>query len=491
MMFAVGDVSITQRVAVNAVALTAGRIVLAVTGVASVALATRYLGVSSFGALATGTAVITVLGPLTDAGLVTVGAREMARRPDETDALAGTIVAIGLALSLLAMGVGVGAAFLVYGGDSLTREAILLLLIGVPAAAPVGAANAYFLSQQKAYLAVLASAVGGLLTVALLGLGVWLDWGFRGVVLAYVANGVGYGACLVALSIGRVRLRPLLDPKLWRTLVRWALPVGGVIFVHTLYARIDLILLSLLSTSANVGLYGVAYRIVDALYALPYTVAITLMPELARLTAHRWRVDELMQKAFVIMELAAIPLLVLFLVFADQVVRVVAGPGFHEAASVLRIVMVAVFFSYLSAVFFQALIALDRQVRLLQLWGLVLTVNVILNLALIPPLGAEGAGLALIVTDALALAVAMFLYGQHGSVPRPQATTKLVLAATAMGAVGFATSQIPWSAPLVLALGGMLSCAVYVAALYAVRAVPPEVHVTLVMPVVRRLRRGR
>ena len=104
--------TIAERLAVNAMVLTAGRVVLVITGVISVGLATRYLGVSAFGALATGTALLGALGPLTDAGLVTIGAREMAKRPAEIDRLAGAIVAIGLALSLLALGVGMAAAFL-------------------------------------------------------------------------------------------------------------------------------------------------------------------------------------------------------------------------------------------------------------------------------------------------------------------------------------------------------------------------------------------
>lgn len=486
-----GAASIGQRVAVNAAALAAGRVVLIVTGVVSVGLATRYLGVSTFGALATGTALLGVLGPLTDAGLVTVGAREMAKRPGEIDRLAGTIVAISLILSLVAVAIGLGAAFLVYGHNEDTQQAILLLMISVPAAAPVGAANAYFLSQQKSYLATLASVVGSLFTVALLVLAIWLDWGFAGIVLAYVANSLGYGACLVALSLGRVSLRPVIDPEIWRPLVRWALPVGSAFFVHTLYFRIDLLMLSPLGTAQDVGFYGLVFRIVDALYALPYVVAITLMPELARLADHRRRVDELMQKAFVVMALVAAPLLVLFLAFADQVVNAVAGPDFAGAAQILRIVMVAVFFSYLCAVFLQALIALNRQVRLLQLWLLVLAANVVLNLVLIPPFGAVGAASALVVTDALALAVAMALYRTLGSVPRPRGAGRLLLAAAAMAAVGFAASRLPWADPAVLALGGALSCAVYAAALYALRAMPEEVHAGLVMPVVNRLSRRR
>lgn len=484
--------TIAQRLAVNAVALAAGRVVLVVTGVISVGLATRYLGVGAFGALATGTALLGVLGPLTDAGLVTIGAREMAKRPAEIDRLAGAIVAIGLALSLLAIAAGLAAALLVYRDDRLTQQAILLLLISVPAAAPVGAANAYFLSQQRAYLGTFASIAGGVLTLAMLGLAIWLDWGFAGIVLAYVANGLGYGACLLALSLGRVNLRPVIDPDLWRTLLRWALPVGGALFVHTLYMRIDLLMLSLLGSTEDVSFYGLTYRVVEALYALPYVVAITLMPELARLAEHPRRVDELMQKAFVVMQLVATPLLVLFLAFADEVVDVVAGPGFGGAATILRIVIVAVFFSYLSAVFLQVLIALNRQVRLFQLWSAVLAINVALNLALIPPFGAVGAAGALVVSDVLALAAGMVLYRRLGAVPRARGAGRLILAAAAMAAVAFAASRLPWAAPAVLALGGALSSAVYVGALYALRAVPSEVHVGVVRPVLDRLgRRGR
>ena len=49
----------------------------------AVAIAARYLEVASYGALITGIAFTSIIGSLTDLGTATIGAREIAKRPDE------------------------------------------------------------------------------------------------------------------------------------------------------------------------------------------------------------------------------------------------------------------------------------------------------------------------------------------------------------------------------------------------------------------------
>jgi len=482
--------SLSRKVATNAAAIAAGRVLLVGTGLVSVAIATRYLGLEAYGALTTATAFVGVLTPLIDIGLSTIGAREIAKRPDETERLLGTIMTLGLALAPIVIVAALGASFLIYpgAGNDQVREGIALLLLPLLLWAPVNAASSYFLAQQKAYIAVIASVVGSLLTLTLLVLTGLMGWGFLGVVAAYLATGLGYGGTMVAFTLGKVRLRATLDTALLSQLLRWSLPVGGVLILSSLHQQLGIILLSVLKPGSQVAFYGLAFKVVTALLALPFYVLITLAPEYARLTDNRRRLDEVVQKAFTAMEVSAAPILVLFVIFAPEITQVAGGSEFDGATPVLQILMPGVAVSFLGALFGYVLISINRQKWTLLSTVIAVGVNVILNVALIPIWGARGAAVAFTISEVTALACGITLFGRVGTVPKLYRAPQVLAAVGVMACVA-AIKLLPFaegaSSMLVFCVGGAASLAAYAACLYAFGAMPQELHAGLVLPVLR------
>ncbi len=487
------ETSLTKKVAVNASALAAGRVAAAGLGVVSVGISSRYLGLGGYGQLATAVAFAALVGLVADIGVWNIGVREIAKRPEDTQRIISGLVTAGLALSLGAAIVGAIAAFAIYPGhgDELIRRAILLLLVTLPLAAPYGAASAYFIARQQPYMGMLSSVVASVVTVAALVLATAFDWGFTGVVLAYVSAGVVQGLLMIVLARRRVSLRPTSDLTLSRQLLTWALPLGGAMFVHGIYWRIDIVLLSVLASHVEVGLYGLVYRMVDALVTLPGFVTITLLPELARLTEQRARFDQIIDKALAVVQIGALAVFVPFVLFAEEITRLVGGSDFARAAPVLRLLMVGVALTYLGSIFAQAIFALNGQGKLFKLSVVLLPANVALNLALIPAWGASGAALAFALTEVIHLAVLLLLY--HGSArpPRPRRSVR-VLAAAGVSTAAAAVKLLPLHGEggtiVTVILGFALALALYVSTLYALGAMPREVHGNLVLPLWGKLR---
>ena len=488
-----GEKSLSHRVAVNASALAAVRVASSLIGVVSVGVSTRYLGVDAFGALTAAIAFQAVATTLNEIGLSTIGAREIAKRPEDTQRIAGTLITAGLGFSVLAGVVGLGIAFALYGrgGDELTWQAIPLLLLTLPLAAPSGAVSAVLVARQQAALAALGAVAGTVVTLAGVVIAAELDAGFTALVLAYVAAAVAHTAVMVALAAGKVRLRPSRDRALTTRLIRWALPLGAATIVHSLYWRIDLILLSLLSSDAQVALYGLAYRVVDALVALPGFVTITLLPEFSRLVQQPGRFEQAVEKGFRVFLVAAAAVIALFVAFASEIVEVVGGEDFQDSAHVLQILMIGVALIYLSSIFGHAFTAQNRQRELLWLSLVLLPSNVALNLLLIPAWGATGAAAAFAATELVHLTGIMLLYRRFGRVPRPKRWAGVLVAVAAVALVGLAKLLPPISHAdpvLVLLVGGSAAAALYVATLYALGSMPPELHRQFVLPLWRRLR---
>lgn len=485
---------LARLVAINASALTLGRLLNAGLGLVAVGITSRYLGVDEYGTLITIVVFTTLLTTLTDLGVWTIGAREIARRPDETPRLMGALFTIGIGLSLLAAALGLIMGFLIYPSpaDDQVREGIAILVLApLPLAAAAAPAGAYLIALQRGYAAAVASTVASIVMTLLLVATVSLDLGFTAVVVANAAQSIAFAAVILAYALPRIRFRPRWDPPLVRDLLRWAFPLGVVYALMSLYWRIDVVLLSLVGSHQAVGIYGLAYKVVDTLYVLPAFVTLTLLPEFARLANDTQRRDELVEKASAIMQVAALPLVVFMLAFAGEIVEIGGGDAFDAATVVLRILAIGVGVGFLRAVFTEALIAANRQSWLMYAMAVLLGVNVALNLALIPELGARGAALAFAASEVLALVLVLRLFRRIGTVPAPRRLKRIVLAGAAMAVVTL-LKLLPLadaaSPAAVIAVLGSLSLAVYVSCLYALGAMPREVHSALVAPALTRLR---
>jgi O-antigen/teichoic acid export membrane protein len=207
-----------------------------------------------------------------------------------------------------------------------------------------------------------------------------------------------------------------------------------------------------------------------------------LFPEIARLTGDRRRVDGIVVAALAAMEVLALPLVALGIVFADDIVAVIGGPEFADAAWVLRILMLALGISYLNGVYGNALLALGRQDPLFK-WSLViLGFNLAANLALIPPFGVIGASVAVVLSEALAFLAVRHLYGRGGLSPRIVPDPRILLAGAVMVVAVAPKFLLPDGAvaalPMVL-LGSALGLLVYCAAMAALHAVPEAIAAQL------------
>jgi O-antigen/teichoic acid export membrane protein len=464
---------LARKVALNASALTAGRVCVLAAGVVTIGLSSRYLGVSGFGSLTIATVFVALFAGLTDFGLYTIAAREMAKTPERESRIVSNAFTLGVLVALAAAAVCFGLSQLIYRGRPLVHEGIAILLIELLCIVPIATARAYYVAHQRAYVSGLGDILAGVVQLALVAAAVAADWGFLGIIGAQAAAFVANAALMMLLTARRMRLGVAFDRGEWGRLIRWSAPLGGTQVVNDLYFRLDTILLSFFRPSADVGVYGLAYKVVEALIILPSYVMVTLIPEIARTGEGDPRLRRILDQALSVMETVAVPLALVFIVFAPEVVRIIGGPRFHRADVVLQILVAGVAVSYLNAVFGNAAIALNRQAALFKLSVAVLTANLALNLILIPTTGIYGAASAVTASELLALLVLRRMFARLGYLPHNPKLARLILAGAAMAVPMLLFATIPDLAPaLILSLGAACGIAVYGASLIGLHALP-------------------
>jgi len=292
-----------------------------------------------------------------------------------------------------------------------------------------------------------------------------LDLGFYAVV---ASAAVGAAVALVASWI---LVRPLATPRLgarrdtWRPLLMAALPVGAALAVTEIYFRADTFIISLFRDYDEVGAYSLAYRVIELLAVLPAVVMTSVFPLLSRYLGaggDRARASTTIDAVGDLFLAVGVPLAAGGLVVAPQVIELVAGDGFGEAADPLRILLFAGALAAVSGLLGYALIAGGRQASALRLALVALAVNLVLNLALVPSLGIDAAAAVTVASEIVMVAGGLWLVRRELELsPRFALAWRVVLAAAVMAGV---LALVPAdSLAVLLPLGVVLYAAVLVA----------------------------
>jgi O-antigen/teichoic acid export membrane protein len=422
--------------ATNLGVLLAGRAVIGVAGVITVALLSRRLGPAEYGRLTLALAVSGLVATVAEAGLSTIGARELARAdsPAQRAELRGALLGLGLTITLIATLLGwiVLQVFVSAGRTDETRAAIeVLLLLGLSAPFSL-LANASATAAGRSYLVGIAQAGAALAALAVV---VVLCLTHIGLITA--AGAVGLASALSAPLLlwlyPAARRRPRRIFPLWKMLFGETIALAVVNLINVAYVKADALLLAGLASAAQLGVYGLVYNLVTLLIALPSLLVAAAGPVLVRASGRPARFHAVLAQMTLVTELIAVAITVPLLRFSPVIVQTLAGSRFHAGAGVLRILVIGLIATFPSGLIGAGLTALGRQRALLWPISGALVMNVALNLLLIPRWHATGAAIAFAVTELTALLATGTIYRRL--VPlRPQQTRLAVIAAIGMAA---------------------------------------------------------
>jgi O-antigen/teichoic acid export membrane protein len=436
--------SARRLVASNTAVQIAGRALMLGIGLASISILTRYLGPADYGRYTLALTYMQLFAVLADVGLFTIVVREISRDPGETDRLVGNTLTLRLVLAAAAI-VLAALISLALPYDPDVRVAILLA--GLPLV--FGMLNSTFVTVLQARLrmhrAVVGDIVGRAVALAAVGVVVALDLGFLAVMGTAAAGALATALVTGLLTRRLAPLRPRVEPDTWRRLLVMALPLGVALAVNELYFRVDTLIISLYEPYDQVGLYTLAYRMLELTLVFGTVFLTTTFPLLSQAVAsdepRARRTIQLSTDLFVVL---GVPLVAGGLVLAPGLVELAAGSDFEDAATPLRILLVAGALAWVNGVFGYALIAKDRQLSALWLNGAALAFNVGLNLLLVPRYGIVVAAVVTVASEILILAGSYVLMRRYFEFfPVPRTLLPALVAAAVMAGLLWALDDAP------------------------------------------------
>ena len=419
-------------------ALVVGRYGVAAFGWLGTILMVRHLTDDQWGELSFILSLLSLVGFVSDLKLSRVVLAEVLASEDGAGDVVGSYVGLRGAIGLVSYAV---ALAWVAVGDYSAHVVFITAIAGLNLVIMSAGWGIGLLFQARLWLRSIAWGIflGQALQFAITVAVIALD---RSSIAAFawatVANSAFFVVFLLVAGRHGGRLRVRVQPAKWGVWLKEAAPLALGSALDTIYFRLDIVLLSMLSTFAAVGVYSVGYKFSDLIGAIP---AAVITPAAALLISHWGSGDDsfhrTVRQAYLILCVAAVGAGVGFFMAADRLIPLLYTERFASATTSARLLVVGQAVHFFSMLWFIVLVAANRRrlYPITMLLGVVL--NVVLNLFLIPRYSYNGAGWATVITELVVSAVLAFgALRIEGVRPLPVgATVKVVGAAAVMAAI--------------------------------------------------------
>lgn len=408
--------SLTKKVAFNTTVQIIGKVITTLISLILIAALTRYLGVSGFGQYTTIFAYISFFGVLADFGFFWILVREISQPDSDINRATSNILTLRTIVGFVVFALGALIALFIpqyhdfrYGIAIIALASLFLTLnstyIGI------------FQNKHRMDKAVITDIIGRALILGLTLILIKQNYNLNMILWAYAfGNMINFFA---SSYLGRiyVQFRPTIDIVYWRKLFVQAVPMATVLILGLLYFKIDSVMLSLMKTSEDVGIYGPSYKVLEILLTFPSLFMGNVFPVMTRYIYKKdERLPGVIQKSFDFIFMLSIPVIIGVILTAPKIISLIAGDQFLSASTippiwgipatatlVLQILIFAVGFSFISSIFGFLIIAAGKQSKMIKPYLLFVVVNVGLNLILIPKISYIGAALVTVITEILAL----------------------------------------------------------------------------------------
>lgn len=419
--FSLGE--IWRRIARNAALILGGRAVFGLLNLASSVLAVRAVGLEGFAAvvllqawvrLIAGTVRFRTWPAVTSFGATALGEG----RTEDFRRLFGfglRLDAVGLVAGVAVGAFGATLAADIFDWPEQTCAAAMWFALTIPFITPTSPTGVLRLFDRFAVLAQ-QHAINAVVRFAGVAAIWWLSGGVEAMIWVWAAGFVASGAWMLAVAFAEARRRGVL-PKLrgrWSTLSagfpriwRMVLVLNATAILDTLLAQGPVLAVNAMLGPTAAGLYGVVRQMTEALTRMNYLTGAIVLPEFAWLEARKdrgligrmlWRI--LIGGGALLAALAAV-----FFFAAGPLLGLLYGDEARAGAPLLLAAGVAAGIMALSFAVEPVMIAIRRDKALLNSYLVSMVVFLPAFPLLVESFGLVGAGLALLLQQAVLLTV--------------------------------------------------------------------------------------
>jgi len=408
--------TLVRKIAYNIMISAGARLVGIALSLVNIGFIARYLGQEGFGSYSLILVFLSLFNILADLGLYSLMTREISRPGANEKEITSNIFTLRVVILLILLVLAIIAIwFFPYPVQVKIGVVIVTLAILFLSASQV--LMGIFQKYLKTDRAALAEVIGRAFQLGLSILFIYLDLGFFAILLALV---VGAGAIFVLNFFFARKYVPVtlaFDFSYWKEVLKMATPIAISLVFTLIYFKIDSIFLSLgfINRSSgnpisDVGIYNIAYKVLEGVIFFPAMFVGLIMPLLSKFAFwDRDQFKKIFQKTLDVLIIIMVPLVIGLLLLSLPIVNLIGGKEFSVSAPVLQILSFAIGLIFLGNLFGVSIIALNKQKigAWIYLSGMIF--NIVTNLIFIPKYSYIGAASTTVATEFLVTVLMIIL----------------------------------------------------------------------------------
>ncbi len=214
----------------------------------------------------------------------------------------------------------------------------------------------------------------------------------------------------------------------------WPLAASSVLVL--IYFKGDTLILSFLKDFKDVGIYNMAYKVIENIIFFPAMFVGLVMPLLSNyFISNKDNFKKVFQKSFDFLNIVSIPIVFGGFYLAPEIINLIGGSQYEGAIPVFRILIFSIFFMFLGALFGNSIIAIHKQKQVMFVYGAGAVFNISANLYFIEKYSYIGASFVNVATELLVtFLMFVIIYKYIKYIPKITALLKAVLSASIMTA---------------------------------------------------------
>jgi O-antigen/teichoic acid export membrane protein len=258
-------------------------------------------------------------------------------------------------------------------------------------------------SKVKLDLVALLEVINRIVTVLTIVFFVLLHWGLYAIILSVLIGNVVSTILNICLAPDFYRFASVPSFDLIKKVVKSSFPVGVTSLLALLYFKVDTLMLSVMKSPVDVGIYSLSYKLFENIIMLWAFYMASVYPLMA---GYIHKDDQkslrmIVRTSVIILVAFAVVTLSVGFIAAPLAIDILGGKSFVESILPFRILLFALPLVFLNNIFYFLLLSFSRVKWILLILLISLGFNFIVNVFVIPQFSYLGTSVSTVLTEAV------------------------------------------------------------------------------------------
>ncbi|WP_405306874.1 flippase [Methanobrevibacter sp.] len=419
--------------------LLISQIVASICGFIWTILMARYLGVTDYGIFGFATSFTAILAITVDLGISTHIVRHISTDYDSAPKYLGNAIPLKIIFSIGCMLISL-IILLVMKADEIVITVTLLFTIEIIIKSYINLFNGSFQAFEEGKYQGIGNTILHVILLIFILITIFTDLGIYGIAISYIlANLIALIYEYYVLTKNVFKPKFELDNEFCKKITLVSIPFAITGLLYTIYYSIDIVMLTNIVGNYASGIYNAATKLMLVL-TLFYTVyTAVIFPVMSRF----YKNDESLllisfEKSIKYLMMIIIPVAVATVLYSLDIIQLIYGHAYDEAASVLSILIWTVCLLFISGAANSLLNASHKEVTVTKIYAIAAVFNIGLNFYMIPFLSYNGAAITTVLSDVLIVVIQSYVIYKLGHRPNRKLYSDLIKIITGSVILGIA-----------------------------------------------------